>query len=694
MAALGIRRRSSLLFSSLLLLGVTLVSPASAAGEGSPEELEYWVWTDPVTGIQDIFLKADMAGQVGVLAFGRGIAELGDTGSAVTADGGVVEWRKVRDRLDAGRNRHLAYRQHYLPPDLPPETAALGYGHEGIWLGGAALSLTLGADGKLLWVIGAQHLDVKATTSVNLTTPDKAFDAAQAGAAGWPGYEVGDPAEWPPGVLESYLERAELALTCRGPGDFAYVWEVPTRDARQRPALITLDAESGQVLDVVRTTPWSQCAPSLWSWETALAYPENNQFTPDDRPGMTATAGSAYMPGFTHEAHRDPQEYFIPDIQVFFGRDLELCEPNGHYEMVPLKEVYGPGYIMPAYLDYSASSPLFDFVPGRAAGDAVFFTFLTMDTIADVASYAFCGFDGGFSGDPQVGCTVPPDPARIVVDVWGCSSSELNNAFYNHLGGESSPAQAVAVCPKDCDPDNDGHVEFPFRPTAALDVVAHEWGHAVIENGALVHYGGLLEKFFHEGYADVIAYMVEGLVQPWGPGYEEADWVYSEDHYEPQPNDDRPRRTPELPYDGTEELWSLHQEETCHQYKPAYNYCNGSRLVEVFYLLTGGNDGVNPICDTHPTYAGCSQSANPVVVTPLHGDFDIAFQMASRVLFHALVFGDCAGITWSAWDKDDWLVPVGARVKASAKALYGDQAEASVGQAFAAIGFPIAKRAQ
>jgi len=533
-----------------------------------------------------------------------------------------VEWRKTLDRFDQRGYRHLAYRQHYRPPDLPPETAALRYGADGVPMEGAGIGLHFRDDASLRWVTGSQHLDVKATASLNVTTPHAAFLAAQAGAGSWPGYEVGDPATWREGLLQAYLERAALSLACRGPAELGYVWKVATMDARGQAAVITLDADSAMVVDMFMATPWSQ------------------------------------------------------------------CEPSGHYEMVPLREVYGPGYIMPAYLDYGVSSPLFDFVPGRAAGDAAFFTFLTMGAIADISGYTYCGFDGS---------CVEPMPAKVVVDAYR-EGGEVNNAFFSLDPAEyySAPEDGVGVCPMDGDWDHDGQQEWLFRNSAALDIIAHEWGHGVIQHAGIDRNLDAWRAKFHEGYADIIGHMVEGLRQPWGPGeeytdFETFDWEYSEDVYQPGPppsdanhdcgtgNDWVQRRTP-LWSDCLDRYWSLHRDDPC-LLSDAYN-CEGSRLVEVFYLLTKG--GYNKICAEKPTLFGCKQGPNPVKVTPLDGDPRTAFDLASEILFHALV-NNCPSI--SPWD-GNWINRVGVQVGLSAEELQGAAAKASVYQAFTAIGYP------
>jgi len=79
------RTPSFLLLSSLLLLGLTLVSPASAAAQGSPDEPESYVWTNPVTGIQEFYLEGQATASVTTLLFGSGIAEIGDTGAAAAS---------------------------------------------------------------------------------------------------------------------------------------------------------------------------------------------------------------------------------------------------------------------------------------------------------------------------------------------------------------------------------------------------------------------------------------------------------------------------------------------------------------------------------------------------------------------------------------------------------------------------------
>lgn len=218
------------------------------------------------------------------------------------------------------------------------------------------------------------------------------------------------------------------------------------------------------------------------------------------------------------------------------------------------------------------------------------------------------------------------------------------------------PTNGVATCDED---DED------FSPAAAIDIVAHEWGHGVVFSSAGWTYSGD-GATYHEAFADVIGHAVEWHNQGSGSGDEKAEWKFGEDRDDSQatwwrrPDDD----------DGSGGH-SYHADDppgsSTNQYQKSL------RLSVAQYLMSEG--GYNPVCDRLDELDGCDVNVD-----------DIGANMASRILFKMLT-----DYATSSSDWDDF----GELAKEAAFALYADcptknaqSQQESASEAFEAIGYP------
>jgi Zn-dependent metalloprotease len=227
--------------------------------------------------------------------------------------------------------------------------------------------------------------------------------------------------------------------------------------------------------------------------------------------------------------------------------------------------------------------------------------------------------------------------------------------------------------------------------SAAIDIVAHEWGHAVSkwspadfpgmcpENGWEEHPD---ECEMSEGFADVVGHMVERFNQPtpdagsWIP--DRWDWIQGED-WAPECKREFLRRAHEYDAAHTCPHWSVHANDPGCRSDGTPEHENGNRLSVVLRLMAEG--GHNPAyyhSNLPFQCTGCD-----IDVTPLDPDAMTSFEMAARVLFRVLD-------TESTSSTNDWdLLPYLARN--AAWDLFPDRCEetqTTVIEAFRAVGYP------
>jgi len=597
--------------------------------------------THGATGAEVVFLRTP--GEAALLAdvvVGDGIPGTG--GSRLELPGfGRVAWREVRDDVDAQGGRHRFYRQ-YLVPEA--EFAAVLQGDAvatGVELVGGELGLHYDADGNLEMVFGTQFDDVQVLAAPRIVTRTGAVARLRELAA------AGERLAAPDSDLEAAVEtRARLVLESTGDGrTFRFVWAVPAVDPEGEAVEARIDAATGELLGVARTVPHGTCWPDSSSTTPATGYPENPSL-PARNVWATATSDPS-----VYDSHR-AADATVPEIVGYQGADTKTCSSDGvqgYYKLLKVGAGDGGG---PVY-----GSPSRTPLEEDQGADAMWFTYQTMQTFKALGRN---GWDGSGS------------PARFVVSA---RTSQLcwdperhrwyqcygyNNAFFAVPGSvwalTYGPASSVVLYR--------GAGSWSYGASAALDIVAHEWGHGVIYTSAGWDYGDSIGAQLHEGFADVIGYTVEWDHQPPGSGWERADWMAGEDTGAVQRRVDVDDGAGGYEYhkdDGTDE-------EAHHR---------GHQLAVAFRLLAVG--GQNPVCSRLPGLSGCDVS-----VTAL------GLEKARRIFFHTLTHYCTSSTGWE--DLPDLMI-------LAAYHLYrqcpigrpGDPAleeQRAVDEAFTAIGYP------
>lgn len=577
--------------------------------------------------LQTVWLSFDDTSQLGDIAVGQGLEGVVIANAGATTAGGVLRWVVSSDRVDHLGMRHVYYRQEYDGPQVGRSARVVGTG----------IALHYAPDGSLRWVRGAQLPDVTQVAPLTLSTAAHAFAAGQLAGASWPGFSPGDPSTWPAGTLADLLSHAELVLVPEGGRALRPAWGLWTYATGGEVVRLGVDGSTGALLSVspgaqpfVIKDQFVDCSPSSPGTVAARVQPQSETVwdgqlrpTPDEdvsaNPellGNETNCGPDATPfPCTHEAVWEGVPGLYPQVEVYHGSSgtLRCLSPThagstGNYIRVGLKVVGSH----PTYDDYASTAT------GHYrnyAGDAMLFTRRAMEVFWD--EFGRCSFDGM--------CGV----ARVVVSAFGCG---LDNAFFNYSDAFnlSYPQNAVRVCLSSDPPD------LPSM-SAAQDILAHEWGHAVGKHSPSDFYGQCSTPpnpvepcEMAEGFADVVGHAVEWLTQP-DPTpsrtWETRDWIAGEDWNPASPMlrraDEYDTRACDEPDQAQRYRYSVHREDTlmCERgFLTDTFHSAGNRLAVVLRLLADG--GANP---------GCSYFGN------CHIEVDgIGIEPAARILFRVL----------------------------------------------------------
>ncbi len=499
---------------------------------------------------------------------------------------GKVEWRIVRDVTDDLGMRHLFLRQYLRPSKSTTE--------EPVEILGAEIGIHY-RNGKPFIVFGTQAIDPATLNRVVISSREEAYRAAIEGLAS--GLDTGlEVANLPPGLVADQIQATRLVLHPHSDvAGLRYVWEAPVSSVERGPFKAYVDAETGALLGLESQRIEGNCTPEQPSSPvSALAYTENGC---THSRTLVATPANDKLPVFTHEAYR-PAGNGIPAIEMYFGLwswepgySTYMC-PGKSYGLVPLKTVGGAA----TYDDWSEIAS----IPGRAAGDAGWNTYLTMYTLKSLFNRN--GWDG-------YGST-----ARIFVDDLG--SAYNNGRWVVEPTYDLAIANSIGIGRK-----SGPYYENTFA--VCLDFVAHEWGHGVVFSSANMPYSGVQAEL-HEGFADFLGYAVEWAQQPAGSGCERAEWSFGEDNRYP------PLRSAQED-DGVGGT-SFHKDDPVGN--PADPHQAGNRLGVAYRLLAEG--GTNPVCSRLGTLSGCDVSVAAQGLTK-----------ADRILYRVLAFYATSATSWS-----------------------------------------------
>jgi hypothetical protein len=618
--------------------------------------------TPAVTGAERLsFWGTESLSQLNLMLVGQGI-EGTTVASATAARDGQIVWHTVRDYTDDLGMRHVFYRQYFQPPASLALLLDDDYRTSGVQIAGATVG-THYNHGEVYAVFGTQF---RAVTLLNEPTIGRRADAytlAAEAAAQSPAFTPPERATVAAAFVEAEQAASKLLLVSSGDGaSFRFLWQVPLTDRNGASYRAFLDAGTGMLLSFEKVDVSS--SPSCWA-KTAtqvagVGIPQNDEPPPIPNRSIWASLQSNHD-GFTYEGDHMTPNGQIPTIQIFFGTNEPSFACNtstAKYGMVPLQTSGGT----PTFENWQ--SPIA--VPGRAAGDALWFTYQTMQTFSQLGWYSYNGLGSW---------------ANLVVDDM---SGGVDNSYYiipdypSYFG----PTWGVRVTPRS------SAVKYSY--SSCLDVMAHEWGHGVVESTANFSYPNdtAIGAQLHEGFADFLGHMVERYRQPDGSGPEKRDWQFGEDNRHRESGNwvSYPRRRVDVfecttmpcaaPYTPKYSA-RFHRLDRYDGYPDADRnnaHNRGNMLAVAFRLLAEG--GTNPICNW-PLWDGtdCDINVNAISLTA-----------ATRILFRTL--------TVYAYDSMGWgdIADLG---KAAAFDLYsacpfknGGLQQAAANRAFGAIGYP------
>jgi len=587
--------------------------------------------------------------QLNQVLVGRGVAGT-DVPEAFAGPAGRITWKQVRDTVDDLGMRHVFYRQVLKPEGALASLVEKAYRTDGIELDGASIGVHWYKDGTPRAVVGAQFLDAVILNEPTIGTAADAWSVAQTVVASWPGFEPLPGSAWTAGSVADQLAFTSLMLMPEeGRGGFRFVWKTVSLNADGVVYRVALDANTGDVMSVDRMSPGGTCSYSTTYRADAVGVRQN----PASHLSNHSTSASLWIhvgTPYTYEAHDPGVGGQIPHIEVLMGKagsddpwpnNFEHMCPGTWYGMVPVLQT---GSAPPTYDNYEGTwmTPARPIVPGRAAGDAMYFARKTMDTLWSLGSFGWDGSGG---------------TARILVDAYGLAGGPT----FERVSGTDFPANTV-VMPTD--------YQVPYSWSAALDMLAHEFGHGVVFTQAQLDNDNPVRRQLHEGFADVIAYIVEQQQQPSGPSTCESatppgsstcaeyrDWLMGEDN-------DQIKRRVDMPCCGM----AFHKD----QYPTSDDrYVRGNAMGVAFRLLTVG--GTNPGCSSYP---GCSTTVAALGLTK-----------ASKIFFRVIAFYADANTQWA--DLADAAKMAAADLYINCYTGYDALHEqTAANNAFTAIGYP------
>ncbi|HEX6085821.1 MAG TPA: hypothetical protein VF266_14915 [Thermoanaerobaculia bacterium] len=509
--------------------------------------------------------------------------------AAVDAHGRGVVWREQRSSADERGGKHVFYRQHVVDDGVEVE------------LVGSDMGFHYDADGRLTSVAGTQYRNVMITNTPQIDGPAAAATArraltsfARAGAA----------ADTP--------RDGKLQIRQAPGGDLRYVWRtrhISGSDDRT----VYVDAQSGQVLGIGSGARNANCYPDSMTHVSAVGIPVRASGT---RALGATPVGSGGRGGYTHEAFWGigPLLAVHQEVDASSSWQCVSSSSNRSYSLVAINSSGGT----PTYDD---TTPF----KGRAAGDALHHTNQTMQAFSTMG---WSSWDGQSSNATAIvqSTYAAQNQARFVTPDGHDSTSHPN----------LPPGAAVAI----------GTPNNRWSMAAALDVIAHEWGHGVTYTRAEFPVDGdtadpatLIAQQLDEGFADVIANIVERLRHSLPSGYtmqagdadeqavpleKSGDWTIHEDvagytnaptntilGYARGAKDDGPSGhyyPNQAGTFGSAIKDRLHKNDPDVPLTPYGPHDHGNMLVVVLKLLTEG--GKNPLCYRTSAPGFCTSAPN------------------------------------------------------------------------------------
>ncbi len=370
---------------------------------------------------------------------------------------------------------------------------------------------------------------------------------------------------------------------------YAYQGRAVAADGREYSTL--LDADTEDVLSITAATVSSNCSATPATSATAIGTP----LRPDVATRSIWANSAARLNGFTYEAYAAA----TPPITVFqepmTGNSAFWCSPTSGFRYT----------VFPVAL--SGGTPIYDDGDpnwkGKTAGDAMYRTRQTMNAFQSMGR-------SGWDRTNGLAQAVIQSNAVAVANCPDSCASFLRTADIQ--AGDQVPSGGALVMRPG--------TALLYNSAAALDQIAHEWGHGVIFTDVpnLISGNPEFGHAMHEGWADVIGQMVEKLTEPVGgtnpagstyPAGPEMsrDWDLGEDmvtdsqaftqsalHYQYAYSGARDDGTAGHSFGNYTINMRLHKNDDPVQPGTPQDHSQGNMLNVVYKILTEG--GANPAC--------------------------------------------------------------------------------------------------
>ncbi len=556
--------------------------------------------------LTDITIVDDVAANAQRQLVGGGIVFPGGAVKETAQDsrGRAITWREHKRDRDPKGGLHVLYRQYLVASGVEAE------------LVGAEVGLHYGPSGVLQAVHGTQFQSVHAVNDPSLARAKAASLAItafreQARAHSMAIDKIDRLYAPEQGVLEVRTdERSEVQR---------FVWRMPFRDAGLFVDVL-IDAQSGAVVATNDTMRLNACYPDSLSSVSAEVIPV--------RAGNGLPANMVRWIGAT-PTNRGPYTYeaFWSGAGPLFAAHRWMPLNNSAYHEYRCADEGGKQYgLIPLGTDWSGT-PSYDndtLFEGRAAGDAMYNTSLTMDAFSRLGRNSW---DGNWGN------------ATVIIN--SPSAGNYTDTAWFHPG-YNVPGQTPSGMPPGASVNIAPSAAY-WNAAASLDWIAHEWGHGVTDGRYDLN--SAAGRTMSEGISDVIANIVEKMEQPgtshnppWAVLETSSDWVMHEDaasssYARGAEDDGAAGHYWGAPF-GASRLFRdrIHREDP--EYSPAGAHTDGNMLVMAMRLMSGG--GKNPICQRLPTLQGCPAQESGVNNPLITG---IGFDKTSKIWWNAITNG-------------------------------------------------------
>jgi len=467
-----------------------------------------------------------------------------------TASGEIV-WKPVRDLTDPAGQRHVFVRQYLRRPSGDVE------------LFGSEIGLHYSKTGKFLMAGGQQFEDASVTNSVSIAASDAHRSAiGQLRKAGAP-FQAKPYESLETGVRNYLDSHAALLLIPVSTNTFRYAYRVTVESSTEDAYSVIIDADTQQILSATEIALGSNCGPSASSQVGATS-------TPIRGSTIRYSGANAYTRGvFPFEAHYEiTSAKSINIYQQVPKTDNLACIPNTDdqtYTLVPLQESsLFSGWAH--YGDYSQYK-------GTVAGDALYRTLQTYNVLS------------GYSNALGLTMNVVIESTHVHPGCMdACATYYMNTVPF----AWAPPGDAVLIFRTPA-------TSPLYNSAAALDQIAHEWGHKFVQNSTGISTETVIGHELHEGFADVIGQIVEKAAEPAGTGLEtSSDWDLGEEMALTTPG--------QYAFSGNRDDGSDgHDFGNYHLNNNFYSTDNGTDLHDIanimnvaYYVMSQG--GPNPSC--------------------------------------------------------------------------------------------------